>query len=134
VQLIIRPSGLYVLTQADIDAGLFSNQAEAAGTTPGGVTVTDLSDDALITEDDPTIVELCQSLFIALVKEGTFNDEDGDGCADDKETITYTFTVFNYSNVTLENITIADDLVNVIGGPITLAPLGEIVLHLLRPM
>ncbi|PKA83674.1 putative repeat protein (TIGR01451 family)/gliding motility-associated-like protein [Ulvibacter sp. MAR_2010_11] len=113
----------YVITQADVDAGEVINQATAEGTTPGGTTVSDLSDDDSILEDDPTVVDLCQSPFIGLVKVGTFNDEDGDKCADPKETITYTFTVYNLGNVTLTNITISDPLVNVQGGPITLAPL-----------
>jgi|GEM_PF-1331868 len=113
----------YILTQTDIDAGLFENQATATGETPSGTTVTDLSDDAVITEDDPTIVEFCQTAIIALVKVGTFNDENGDGCADVKETISYAFTAYNQGTVTLTNITINDPLVNVQGGPITLAPL-----------
>ena len=113
----------YVLTQADVDAGVFINQAEAEGTTPSGGTVTDLSDDEVITEDDPTVVELCQSPIIAVVKVGTVNDENGNGCADVKETISYAFTVFNLGNVTLFNVDITDPLVNVQGGPITLAPL-----------
>ncbi|HBR55825.1 MAG TPA: hypothetical protein DEA82_17205, partial [Flavobacteriaceae bacterium] len=46
----------------------------------------------------------------------------GSGCADPKETIEYRFTVQNTGNVTLTNIDIEDPLVNVLGGPITLAP------------
>ncbi|MGV6829897.1 MAG: DUF7507 domain-containing protein, partial [Flavobacteriales bacterium] len=117
-------TGSYTITQADIDAGQFSNQAEASGTAPNGDVVTDLSDDTSNTEDDATITELCQSPSIALIKEGTFNDEDGDGCTDVEETISYVFTVINTGNVTLTNVVINDQLVNVIGGPITLAP-GE---------
>ena len=112
----------YTVTQADIDAGFVENQAEVSGTTPSGVTVTDLSDDNNNTDDDPTITMLCQNASIALIKEGTVNDIDGDGCADVKETITYSFTIVNTGNVTLTNIDIDDDLVNVTGGPIVLAP------------
>ena len=112
----------YTITQADVDAGFVTNQATAEGTTPGGVVVSDLSDDDVVTEDDPTIVDICQTIVIALIKEGEFNDESGNKCAEPDETISYTFTVFNQGNVTLTNITIQDPLVNVIGGPITLAP------------
>ena len=115
----------YAVTQADVDAGFVENQATVFGTTIGGTTVSDLSDDNVITEDDPTIVDLCQTPVIALVKKGTFNDENGDECADIGETISYEFTVFNLGNVTLENITIDDPIVNVQGGPITLAPLAS---------
>lgn len=112
----------YAITQADIDAGEVVNQAIAEGTTPTNDIVSDLSDDDVITEDDPTIVEICQDLFIGLVKVGTFNDTNGDGCANVNETISYAFTVYNLGTATLENITITDDLVPVVGGPITLAP------------
>ncbi|MCW5521242.1 DUF11 domain-containing protein, partial [Aureitalea sp. L0-47] len=43
----------YVITQADIDAGQFTNQATATGTPPSGPDVTDLSDDNSNVEDDP---------------------------------------------------------------------------------
>ena len=89
----------YTITQADVDAGFVENQAEAEGITPTGVSVTDLSDDNSILEDDPTIVEICQTPVIALVKEGEFNDESGNKCAEPGETISYTFTVFNLGNV-----------------------------------
>ena len=113
----------YVLTQADIDAGFVENQAEVFGTTPTGGTVSDLSDDEVITEDDPTIVDLCQAPIIAIVKVGTVNDENGNKCADEGETISYEFTIFNLGNVTLHNIFVTDPMVNVQGGPISLGPL-----------
>jgi gliding motility-associated-like protein/uncharacterized repeat protein (TIGR01451 family) len=114
----------YTITQADIDAGEFSNQATAEGTAPDGSLVGDLSDDDSVLEDDPTITVLCQDPSIALIKVGTFNDEDGDGCADVKETISYIFRVINNGNMTISNITVNDSLVNVQGAPISLLP-GE---------
>jgi gliding motility-associated-like protein/uncharacterized repeat protein (TIGR01451 family) len=112
----------YTITQADIDAGQVTNQATAEGTAPDGTTVSDLSDDNSVLEDDPTVTELCQDPVIALIKAGVVDDTNGNGCADVDETITYSFTVFNLGNVTLSNITITDPLVSVTGGPITLAP------------
>jgi len=114
----------YAITQADIDAGEVVNQATATGTPPTGANVTDLSDDASELEDDPTTTTLCQNPSIAIVKTGTFNDEDDDGCSNVGETISYEFTVFNTGNVTLTNITVTDPLVTVSGGPLASLAVG----------
>ncbi|WP_459210560.1 DUF7507 domain-containing protein, partial [Aquimarina rhabdastrellae] len=58
---------------------------------------------------------------IALIKTGTFNDEDGNGSFNIGETITYNFEVRNTGILTINNITITDPLVTVSGGPINLA-------------
>ena len=115
-------TGTYAITQVDIDAGEVINQATAEGTAPDATIVSDLSDESSVLEDDPTVIELCQNPVIALIKTGVINDTNGNGCADVGETIEYSFTVFNVGNVTLTNITVADPLVTVAGGPITLEP------------
>ncbi|MDC7998426.1 DUF7507 domain-containing protein, partial [Gilvibacter sediminis] len=117
-------AGTYAITLADIDAGEVENQATAEGTAPDGTLVSDESG-ATVSDDDPTITDLCQGPAIALIKIGTLNDENGDGCTDVGETITYQFIVTNTGNVTLTDINIVDVLVAVDGGPITLAP-GEV--------
>ena len=99
------------------------NQATAEGTAPNGTVVSDDSG-STVTTDDTTITTLCQDASIALIKVGAVNDVNGDGCANDKETITYTFRVENTGNVALSNIIIQDPLVNVQGGPISLAAGG----------
>jgi uncharacterized repeat protein (TIGR01451 family)/gliding motility-associated-like protein len=111
----------YAITQADIDAGIVNNQATVVGTPPTGANVSDLSG-ATIDDDLSTDTLVCQDASIALIKVGTVDDINGNGCADVKETITYTFTVVNTGNVTITNIDIDDPLVNVTGGPIVLAP------------
>jgi gliding motility-associated-like protein/uncharacterized repeat protein (TIGR01451 family) len=111
----------YTVTQADIDAGTFSNQAVASGTPPIGADVTDTSDDDSYVGSDPTVTLLCQLSAIALVKTGVFNDEDGDGCAD-TDTITYTFTVTNEDNTSISAVTVTDDL---LGGLLTAIPTGD---------
>jgi gliding motility-associated-like protein/uncharacterized repeat protein (TIGR01451 family) len=112
----------YIITQGDIDAGMFENQATATGTPPSGSDVSDLSDFEDITLDRPTVVEICNDPSIALIKVGTFIDGNGNDCADPGESIEYAFTVVNTGNVTLTNVIVTDPLVTVSGGPIVLAP------------
>ena len=107
-------TGTYTLTQADVDAGTFTNVATATGTPPSGPDVTDPDDDTQTFDSDPSIL---------LAKTGTVNDG-GDG-VNPGDTITYTFTVTNTGGVTLTNVTIADTIggVTISGGPIpSLAP------------
>ena len=115
-------TAVYLITQADIDLGLITNTAIVSGLNPAGVLITDISDDDSFLQDDPTVTTLCQNNAIALIKTGVFNDTNADNCADVNETITYSFVVKNTGNTTISNIDIDDAMVNVIGGPITLAP------------
>lgn len=117
----------YLITQTDINAGLVSNQATITGL-GNGLTVTDLSDDNSILEDEPTITFLCNSGSISLEKIGMFNDDNGDGSTQVGETIIYTFIVYNTGSTTLYNITLEDDLPGIViqGGPISELLPGEI--------
>ena len=116
-------TGVYVITQADIIAGVFENQAEVTGTKPLGGTVTDLSDDDIYTQDDPTITTLCQDDAIAITKAGVFNDVDTSGCSTASvDTVTYTFTVTNQGNTPLTSVTVTDPL---LGGLLTALSTGD---------
>ena len=110
-------TGIYAISQDDIDAGQVVNQATAKANDPMGNLVSDLSDESSVLEDDPTVVELCQDPAIAIVKTGILNDEDGNDCSDVDETISYTFTVTNEGNVSLSNVTVTDPLIATITGP-----------------
>ncbi len=66
--------------------------------------------------DGDGLPDSCEN--IAIVKNGAFQDENGDGFAQVGETITYSFTVTNLGNVTLTNLTVTDPLVTVSGGPL----------------
>ncbi|MDP2687444.1 MAG: gliding motility-associated C-terminal domain-containing protein, partial [Aequorivita sp.] len=124
-------TAVYTVTQDDMDAGFVQNQAVADGIAPNGDAVSDMSDDNSYTENDPTIVTVCDIippvLSISLEKTGVFNDENGNGASDVGETISYAFSVTNTGEVTLYNITITDPLpgIQIIGGPIAQLLTGE---------
>ena len=112
----------YTLTQADLDAGEFVNQALATGTPPQGDDVTDESDNSEYTEDDSTVVPICQDASIALIKESTLTIDPNTGCYEGEvgDVINYTFSVKNTGDVTLTNIIVTDLVggVTMSGGPI----------------
>ncbi len=112
----------YVITQQDIDAGLFSNQATATGTAPDTTIVTDLSG-TTISNNTPTVTDICQNDAIAITKAGVFNDVDTNGCSTASvDTVTYTFTVTNQGNTPLTSVTVTDPL---LGGLLTAIPSGD---------
>ncbi|MFC5584402.1 hypothetical protein ACFPOD_04705 [Nitratireductor kimnyeongensis] len=127
-------SASYTLTQADVDAGILENQAVVKGTTTAtGHEVEDLSDDPdnaadedLEGDGDPddiTILRLAAAGANTLEKEAVLIDSNGNGLPDIGETLEYTFTVVNTGNVTLTNIEVTDEKVDVKNSPIaSLAP------------
>jgi uncharacterized repeat protein (TIGR01451 family)/LPXTG-motif cell wall-anchored protein len=108
-------TGTYDADQADIDAGLpIINTATADSVESDPAT-------------DTATVTITQIPSLILDKTGVFNDDiNGDGFADVGETITYTFTVTNNGNVTLNNIDISDSVVEVVlsGNPLPSLAVG----------
>jgi len=118
----------YILTQADVDAGVIVNIAVANGTDAMGIPVSDDSDSANPADDtgagdDPTVTPL-EVVRISLLKEAEYVDANNNDIVDEGDTINYTFTVTNTGNVNLFDISITDNLVTVQGGPINLV-VGE---------
>ena len=117
-------TGTYVITQADVDAGKVSNQAIATAKDPQNNDVTDLSGTTLTT-DDVTETPLTKNSAIALVKTAVYNGNASKAQVGD--TVTYTFTVTNTGNVTVNNIAINDTKLGVSNltlVPSSLAPAG----------
>ena len=108
----------HTVTQADLDAGSVVNIATAAGTDPGGATVTDPS--------DPVTVPAVQTPVLTTVKSSTTVDYAAVG-----DVIDYTITVTNTGNVTVDAVDVTDpnadpgSIVCVPATPLTLAP-GEL--------
>lgn len=107
----------YVVTQADIDAGMVNNLATVTGFDPGNNPVTDQSNNGV-----PLQTALGQGADIELIKGGNFNDESNDGLAQPGETISYSFIVTNSGNVTLTSVTIDDPLTPVAGSVASMVP------------
>ena len=120
-------TGIYVLTQADVDAGSIANTATANGTAPDGTVVSHDSDPAVPTSTAPTVQPLAQVPQLGLFKkQSLWKDLNSDGFVDAGDELDYGFIVQNTGNVTLTNVKVTDLLVGVVlTGPtagITLAP------------
>ena len=106
----------HVITQADLDAGQYVNQATAT-TTFNGATITDLSDDtdtdAPLGDDDPTITFFVQSPSITVLKDDNLSYTAQNMSVGDE--ITYTIEVTNTGNVNLNNIEVTDNNANISG-------------------
>ncbi|UAL28750.1 DUF11 domain-containing protein [Nocardioides rotundus] len=104
----------YTVTQGDLDAGGVANTARATATPPTGVDPPAATDSHLIPADVETA--------LALVKDGTPADENGDGRVQAGETIDYTFTVTNEGTQTVSGLRVQDPKMSVTCPTTTLAP------------
>ncbi len=112
-------TGSYTLSQADVDAGTFTNTATVTGID---------SNDEPVSDSDSDTQPLAQTSSIALEKTGTLNDDDGTTGVSAGDTISYAFTVTNTGNVTLTGVTLADTVggVSLLGGPIATLAVGAV--------
>src|SRR5699024_4423026 len=100
-------TAVYRVTQKAIDTGRITNRATVEGMAPDGSKVSDQSGSG-VDNDDETVIELCQSGDMEMIKDGDFNDANGDGVANVGEDINYSITVSNTGNVTLSDIEVTD--------------------------
>jgi uncharacterized repeat protein (TIGR01451 family) len=109
-------TAVYKLKVANLDAGVVNNTATANARFPGGTTQNQTASATVPLTPDPRVA-VTKAARLAL---GT------DGVATPGDIITYTFTVTNTGNVTLNGLTVADPLsrpTGVVPGTIsTLAP------------
>ncbi|WP_432470564.1 DUF7507 domain-containing protein [Amphritea sp. HPY] len=93
----------YTVTQADVDAGEIDNIGTATGTPPIGDDVSD--DDPLNEPVAQTPAIMADKVFLSIV-----NDADGNGLISSGDTIAYRITATNIGNITLNTVTVDDDL------------------------
>ncbi|WP_025146750.1 T9SS C-terminal target domain-containing protein, partial [Pedobacter jeongneungensis] len=115
----VTVTATHTLTQADVNAGSVTNQANATAKDPSGNNVTKVSDNpATTTPNDATITPLAPSPSFTFTKvvTGTVPTTAGG-------VLNYNLIVTNTGNVTLTNIVVTDANATVSGSPIaTLAP------------
>ena len=116
-------TGRYVITQADIDAGNVTNSATVIAKNPQNNNVQDTSGTA-VNNNDATETPVTQTPAIALVKSGVYNGNATKAAVGD--TVTYTFTLTNTGNTTLNNVVVTDPMPGLVitGNPIATLGVG----------
>ena len=113
-------TAVHTLTQAEIDAGTFTNTADVDAVDPETTPVND---------DDTDTQTFTQGGDIDLVEVGTFQDDDGDGFAQPGEEVIFTYTVTNTGNVTLTGVTVNEKAPidgGLTGNTVTGGPIGSL--------
>ncbi|WP_179314081.1 DUF7507 domain-containing protein, partial [Winogradskyella undariae] len=114
----------YIIEQDAVDAGGFSNSVLAEGDSPTGVTIDDTSDDDDDndgnTEDDATITPITASPSLEAVKTVAVSNDVLPTGLSLGDTMTYTITVENTGNVSLDNVAITDTFEDANGNTLTL--------------
>ena len=106
----------FTVNQAAVDSGGFRNTVVVTGSNPGSSSadVIEASDDGIDDDgnltNDPTDVVIGEVPQIEVTKTATFTDNDSSGAISLGDIINYTILVQNLSNVTLDNISVSDDL------------------------
>ncbi len=95
----------YTLTQADVDAGSVANTATADAAVVGAP-----AGAPRVSDTDPALVGYEQQPSLIVQKDGAVTTDNGAPGASAGDVITYTFTVTNTGNVTIDNVVINDPM------------------------
>ena len=117
-------TGIYIVTQSDMDANKVVNSALAVGKDPDGNNVSDISG-TTITNDNQTETPLVQNPSISLIKEGIYEDTNEDGVTSVGDKVKYTFLIENTGNAILYTVNLIDDTATVLGTPVVTLGVGE---------
>lgn len=135
----LTSTATYTVTQSDIDAGSVHNCANVEGfryTGGGGGGNNFLGNNAIFTKSmalqalPDVTAEGCEDVVLqaepgfAIEKTGVLNVADPNGFAAPGDTITYTITVTNNGNVTLNEVSISDSMPGLIVNPSGIAVLA----------
>ncbi len=108
-------AGGHAITQADVDAGVVSNTATAAGKAPSGAAIT--------AAPSSTDTPVAQSAALALIKSASLTDVNGDGQIALGDRIAWSFLVKNSGTVTVTGVAVNDATAGAVSCPVTtLAP------------
>ncbi len=121
----ITVTAAHSITQLDLDAGIVINRADVVGETPGGIPVTDMSDDP--TTPDPNDATETETGLVTIGRLSVTKSANLRVFTAIGDVITYTIEIENTGTVTLSNVTVIDDNATIISGlPITTLVPGEV--------
>ena len=115
-------TAVYTIDQQAVDSGSAINSVVGVASSPSGNNdVSNTSDDPTTNQaNDPTVVTLSATATIEVDKTYTLTDPDNNG-ADLGDTITYTITVTNTGDLTLNDISIVDTVTDGNNGILSLS-------------
>ncbi|SFS80498.1 DUF7507 domain-containing protein [Sphingobacterium wenxiniae] len=120
----VTATAKYTVTLADVNNGRIANQALVSVVTPPSspdIPDTPSNDPDTPTPNGETVVDIPQRPSLTLVKSaGDIVDTDTDGRHSAGDEITYTFTVTNTGNVTVDGIVLTDPLFEAPNEPVTI--------------
>ncbi|MGI3126300.1 DUF7507 domain-containing protein [Nitratireductor sp. PBL-C9] len=106
----------YLVKQADLDKGKVLNEAQVAALDPSSQQVTGSSS---------LEVPLTAAPKARLIKRAVHVDSNGNGRVDAEDHVEYRFKVENIGNVTLSDLRVEDEKVEVAGGPLSSLNVGD---------